>query len=361
MSATLEDVPPVLAGMSTARRTLTTLGATAAFAAFALSLRRRFPVAGKVVLVTGGSRGLGLAIAETFGRAGARLVLTARDADELARARQLLVQRGAAASPEEVITLPCDLRDQNAVEQMITTAASVAGPIDVLINNAGIIVVGPVENQPLSAFRDAMETNYFGAVYTTLALLPSMLARTPGRDGARGHIVNISSIGGKMAVPHLLPYSASKFAITGFSQGLYAELKPKGIHVTTVCPGLMQTGSPGKALVVGNRAEEFRWFHLGASLPGAAASAAHAARRILAATERGTAEISITPQAAIAGRVAQSLPEVMLPILAFANEYLLPAPVPGGPQQPQPGEQHQGKAVRPLTKAGDHAASLWNQ
>jgi short-subunit dehydrogenase len=284
----------------------------------------------------------------------ARLILTARDEQELARARQLLVERGAAPSSQAITLLPCDVTDPKAVAQMAASATSELGSIDILINNAGIITVGPAENQPLEAFREAIEVNYFGMVHATLAVLPQMLAR------AEGAIVNIASIGGKVAVPHLLPYSASKFAAVGWSQGLRAELRSKGIRVTTVCPGLMRTGSPGKALYVGNRANEFRWFHLGASLPLVSCSAGHAARRILRAVESGEGELAITPQAAIAARLAQLAPAVTGGLLSLVNTLLLPAPV-GANRLPVPGDLVSEKALRPLTVAGDRAASTWNQ
>ena len=331
----------------------------------AASRRRAHPVAGKVVLITGGSRGLGLALAETFGLAGARLVLTARDEAELERARALLVERGAAPAPEYITLLSCDLTDAAAVEQTIASATLLLGRIDILINNAGIISVGPAENQPLDAFREAMEVNYFGMVHATLAVLPQMLARAHGRSSTgssadAGTIVTIASIGGKVAVPHMLPYSASKFAAVGWSQGLHAELSNKGIRVITVCPGLMRTGSPGKALFVGNREEEFRWFHLGASMPVVSCSAGHAAARILRAVETGESELAITPQAAVAARCAQLVPGLTAGLLSWANTFLLPVPIAEN-RLPLPGDLVSGKALRPLTAAGDRAASTWNQ
>ena len=342
----------------------TTLACAAGLAAWvAATARRRYPVAGKVVLITGGSRGLGLALAEAFGKAGARLLLTARDEAELERARELLVERGAVPSRQSITLLPCDVTDAAAVEQMVADATRLLGQVDVLINNAGIITVGPAENQPLEAFREAMEINYFGMVHATLAVLPQMLSRSrPGAHSPRdpGAIVNIASIGGKVAVPHMLPYSASKFAAVGWSQGLHAELRSRGIRVTTVCPGLMRTGSPGKALFVGNREEEFRWFHLGASLPLVSCSAGHAARRILEAVETGEGELAITPQAAAAARLAQVAPALTAGLLSLVNRSLLPAPVAGN-RSLVPGDLVSQKALRPLTAAGDRAASTWNQ
>jgi short-subunit dehydrogenase len=347
------------------------LAAAGITAAVAAGRRRRFPVDGKVVLITGGSRGLGLALAEVFGCAGARLVLTARDEAELRRAQALLVARGAAVHADSITVLPCDLTDAAATEQMVAQATSIMGRIDVLINNAGLITVGPAENQPLEAYREAMEINYFGMVHATLAVLPQMMTRAAsgsllaGKRPRRmrvnaGAIVNIASIGGKFAVPHLLPYTASKFAATGWSQGLRTELRRRGIRVTTVCPGLMRTGSPGKALFVGSREEEFRWFHLGASLPGLACSATHAANRILRAVETGEGELTITPQAAVAARLAQLMPSVTSALLTLANNLVLPEPVAEN-RLPLPGDLVSEKALRSLTAAGDRAAGVWNQ
>jgi NAD(P)-dependent dehydrogenase (short-subunit alcohol dehydrogenase family) len=111
-------------------------------------------------------------------------------------------------------------------------AARELGTIDVLVNNASVIQVGPVSDHAVEDFEAAMATNFWGAAYTTLAALPVM------RAAGRGRIVNIGSIGGKIGVPHVLPCSGSRFALVGFSEGLHAELTPAGILVTTVCPGL---------------------------------------------------------------------------------------------------------------------------
>jgi NAD(P)-dependent dehydrogenase (short-subunit alcohol dehydrogenase family) len=177
---------------------------------------------GKVALITGGPRGLGYAIAQELALSGARLALTSRHAAELESARARLLASGRA-TPVDVWVYPCDLSVEPTVPEMV---AAHFGRIDVPVNNAGIILVGPLESQTLDSFREAMNVNFFGAVHATLAVLPQMLER---RGGA---IVNISSIGGKVAFPHLLPYVASKFAITGWSQGPRAELAGKGIRVT---------------------------------------------------------------------------------------------------------------------------------
>jgi NAD(P)-dependent dehydrogenase (short-subunit alcohol dehydrogenase family) len=293
----------------------------ASYALLSKPARRR---QGQVVLITGGSRGLGLALAERYGRSGAKLILTARDIDELHRARYTLLANGAVQSPNDVLLIPANLTDAAQATMLIEHAISHFGRIDVLINNAGIIEVGPVENQPIAAYRRAMATNFFAALHTTHAALPHLLHRAP-TDGDAA-IVNIASIGGKFAVPHLLPYVASKFALVGFSEGLHAELRHKGIRVTTVCPGLMRTGGEAHAEYTGQTKKEKRWFTLAAKTPLIAASVAHAANKIYNAVAAGRAEITITPQAWLAARVAGIAPSTTQYLASLANQLLLPAP-----------------------------------
>jgi NAD(P)-dependent dehydrogenase (short-subunit alcohol dehydrogenase family) len=301
-----------------AAQLLTGIAATAA----AYVLRSRAPKRkeAQVVLITGGSRGLGLALAERYGRAGAKLILAARDHDELTAARYTLLARRAVHSPDDVLIIPADLTDATQAASLIEHAISHFGHIDVLINNAGIIEVGPVENQPIAAYRRAMATNFFAAVHTTQAVLPHMLRHKSGS------IVNIASIGGKFAMPHMLPYVSSKFALVGFSQGLHAELRHKGIRVTTVCPGLMRTGGEVNAHYTGQLRKEERWFTLAAKTPVIAASVNYAADKIFQAASTGRAEITITPQAWLAARAAGLAPETTQYLASLANHFLLPAP-----------------------------------
>ncbi|HEX2250393.1 MAG TPA: SDR family oxidoreductase, partial [Gemmatimonadales bacterium] len=199
-----------------------------------------YTIQGKTVLITGGSRGLGLALAREFARWGARLAICGRDPEALERARASLARAGG-----EVIAVPCDVTDQRSVESLVEEVRRRLGPVDILINNAGVIEVGPAETMSVVDFEEAMGTNFWGMVYPTLAVLPEMRERKTGR------IVNITSIGGKLGIPHLLPYSASKFAAVGFSQGLRAEIAGEGVKVVTVVPGLMRTGSPRNAIFRG--------------------------------------------------------------------------------------------------------------
>jgi short-subunit dehydrogenase len=299
-------------------------GALAAAAAYALRPTPTPRRSGQIVLITGGSRGLGLALAERYGRAGAKLILTARDVDELTAARQTLLDRQAVDSPHDVLLIPADLTDPDQALLLIDHAVSHFGRIDVLINNAGIIEVGPVENQPIAAYHRAMATNFFAALHTTHAALPHLLRRDPIHGDAA--IVNIASIGGKVPVPHMLPYVASKFALVGFSESLHTELRHKGIRVTTVCPGLMRTGGEAHASFTGQTKKEQRWFTLAARTPVLAASVRHAANKIYSAVADGRAEITITPQAWLAARVAGLAPETTQYLTSLANRLLLPAP-----------------------------------
>jgi short-subunit dehydrogenase len=270
----------------------------------------------QVVVVTGGSRGLGLLLAHEFAAKGARVVICARDAEELARAREELASGGA-----DVIAVPCDIRDRDQVVRLVDEAHARWGRIDVLVNNAGIITVGPLEEQTLTDFENSMSDMFWGMVYTTFAVLPEMRARHAG------HIVNITSIGGKIAVPHLLSYEAAKFAAVGFSEGLRAESRKDGIAVTTVIPGLMRTGSFVDAYFKGHNREEYAWFSLLSSLPLVSINAWRAARQIVRATARGESELIITIQAQVAVRLHGLFPGLTSDILGVVNRFL---PAPGG-------------------------------
>jgi short-subunit dehydrogenase len=294
-------------------------------------------------------------MAEEFGRNGARLVLTARNPYELENARKRLLSRGLGLQEEDILLLPCDLTHAEQTRAMVEQAIRHFGRIDVLVNNAGIITVGPVENQPLSAFYNAMETNFYAMLHATLAALPHMLERRAG------NIVNITSIGAKLAVPHLLPYSAGKFAALGFSQGLHAELRSKGIVVTTVCPGLMRTGSHTHALFTGDRAREYRWFSLAASLPFISTSARNAARQIVAATDAGRTEIAITPQALLAARLAQAMPACTATLMHWITKLVLPRPVGGADHALISGKDVRGKEWTPPRTLGRQAAQTCNE
>lgn len=313
---------------------------------------RRIKVRGQVVLITGGSRGLGLALAKEFGELGAKLVLASQDSAELVRAKSWLA-REASIGPDQILTVSCNLRRSEEANDLIKKATDVFGRIDILINNAGIITVAPVEHQTSEIFHDVMDTNFFSAVHCSLAVLPQMLSRRSGM------IVNIASVGGKVAIPHMLSYTASKFAEVGLSQGLHAELRSKGIHVVTVCPGLMRTGSHLNAQFSGDAPREYRWFSLLASMPGLSVSAEHAAGRIVRAVQRGETEIAISPQAVLAARLAPALPSITARAMSIANSFL-----PKSTKKVEEilkGSQVRERELRPAASLGARTAQRYNQ
>ena len=332
------------------------LGLTAAVGACGIVLNRlvrasrAIDFAGSSVLIFGGSRGLGLEIARQLAAEHAHVMLAARNDNELERARADLGARGLTAA-----TLSCDIRDRRQVEAAITRMIDEYGAIDVLINDAGIIQVGPIEHMTIADFEDAMATHFWGPLFAIQAALPHMR-----RAGAR-RIVNISSIGGKIAVPHLVPYTASKFALTGLSEGLRAELAREGFAVTTVCPGLMRTGSTYNAMFKGKHRREFTWFHLADSVPGVSIGARRAARQIINACRYGDPELIITPAARLAIAFNGVAPSMTARLLSSANR-LMPLPAENGGDEARKGWQSTSTmAPSFVTRLADRASTENNE
>lgn len=310
---------------------------------------REYDFKDKTVLITGGSRGLGLVLAREFARQGARIAICARDPEELDRARADLKARGAS-----VLAVPCDVTERAQVGELINTVRQHFGGIDVLVNNAGLIQVGPFEVMTLEDYEQAMKVHFWGPLYTMLAVLPLMRRRRGGR------IVNISSIGGKISVPHLLPYSASKFALVGLSEGLRAELQKDGVVVTTVCPGLMRTGSPRNASFKGQHREEYAWFSISDALPVTSMNAERAASQIVEACRRGDAEVVLSLQAQLAVKFHALFPGLTADILGIINR-LLPAPGGIGRGQVKGKESESAASPSLLTALSDMAAQRNNE
>jgi NAD(P)-dependent dehydrogenase (short-subunit alcohol dehydrogenase family) len=243
----------------------------------------RYTLRDKVAVITGGSRGLGLVLARHVCAQGGNVALIARDPDELARAKADLAPGGGA-----VLTIQCDLLDITQIQPAVRQIIDRFGKIDILINNAGIIEVGPLEHMTREDFERAMRLHFWAPFELITQVVPEM------RIWGGGRIVNISSIGGKVAVPHLAPYSVSKFALTGFSDAVRAELARDNIHVTTVAPGMMRTGSHVNAKFKGKHDIEFAWFAASAGAPLVSMNADRAARKILAACRRGQPSLILT-------------------------------------------------------------------
>lgn len=313
-----------------------------AAAAGILALRRTLrgmrveDLAGHVALITGGTRGLGLLLARALVQAGCTVSLCARNAAELSRAEDEL--RGLGG---EVLAFRCDVSQRADVEAFVRATEDRFGRVDICVNNAGIIQVGPLEAMTLADFEEAMAVMFWGVVYPTLAVLPGMRARR------HGHIVTITSIGGKVAVPRLLPYTAAKFAAVGFSQGLRAELAGSGVRVTTVVPGLMRTGSFLHARFAGRPADEYTWFSLGASLPVLSMDAGRAARRIVEAIRRGESEVILTFPAEVAVRLHGLLPGQTADVLGAVHRWVLPSGS-ADARRVEPGWRVQETRRRPL-------------
>jgi NAD(P)-dependent dehydrogenase (short-subunit alcohol dehydrogenase family) len=304
---------------------------------------------GRAVLITGGSRGLGLGLAREMAVQGARLAICGRDPESLERARASLARIGA-----EIVAVPCDVRDRNSVRELVAEVRRALGPVDILINNAGVIEVGPAETMSVADYEEALGTNFWGMLYPTLEVLPEM------RQQGGGRIVNITSIGGKLGIPHLLPYSASKFAAVGFSQGLQAELAADGIKVITVVPGLMRTGSPRNAIFRGRHRAEYAWFSISDSLPGLSVSVERAARRIVEACRRGDAEVLFPALARVAAAANALAPGVTANLLGMVDR-LLPGASGTDSTRHTGAESQSWLSPSWLTQLGDQAARKYNQ
>jgi NAD(P)-dependent dehydrogenase (short-subunit alcohol dehydrogenase family) len=299
-----------------------------------------------VVVVTGGSRGLGLLMCRELALQGARLAILAREPDELDLARREL----AAIGGHRVLALRCDVGEREEVQEAIDAAAERFGRLDVLINNAGVVQVGPLAHMTIQDFEDTMRVHFWGPLYATMAALPHL------RRQGGGRIVNISSIGGKVAIPHMLPYSASKHALCGLSNGLRTELAKERIYVTTVCPGLMRTGSHVNALFKGKRDEEFSWFAVSDSLPLTSIGGRRAARRIVEACRHGEPHLTITPQARAAAAAATLAPGLTARALELVDRFL-PGPAGEDGREARPGWQSASRwAPSLLTRLSDEAA-----
>ena len=272
---------------------------------------RRFSWDQKRVLVTGGSRGLGLVIARQLASKGVRLAICARTPEQLKRAVDELRTSGG-----DVIGIECDVRDPDSVKNMFAQVEHAYGNVEVLFNVAGVIEVGPFDSMTMDDFENSMQTNCWGTLRTIQAALPGMRVQGWGR------IMNIASLGGQRAVPHMLPYAASKFATVGMSNGLRAELKHENILVGTACPGLIRTGSPRNAMFKGKHRKEYAWFSIGDSLPLMSMSAEEAASQIIEACQQGRGEFIVASPLNLVIHMQRYFPTLTQEILALMDQLL---------------------------------------
>jgi NAD(P)-dependent dehydrogenase (short-subunit alcohol dehydrogenase family) len=323
-------------------------------AKYAMRQSRHFEWRGKRVLLTGGSRGLGLVLARKLIAQGARLAICSRTAKDLEIAHNELASLLATVPAGQVASATCDVGDPQQVSKFVRQVVQEFGGVDVAINAAGIIEVGPWESMTKDDFEECMSTNCWGALNTARAVFPFM------KQQGWGRILNVASFGGQVPFPHLAPYNVSKFALVGLSTSLRAEFAKDNILVVTVCPGLMRTGSPRNATFKGQNRKEYAWFSISDSLPVLSLDAEDAADRILRACQDGDPLVEIPGVLAPLLLAARWAPNWTIELLAVVNR-LLPA-MGGIGQQQAKGYESESKLTRsPLTRLGDIAAARNNE
>ncbi len=327
------------------------IGVILAWAVLRAILRwvRAMELRDRVILITGGSRGLGLVLARFCLRAGAHVAICGRDGERLERAREELERR-----ENELLAVRCDVAHPEEAQRLVEEVLNRFGRIDVLINNAGVLQVGPQETMTVADYEEAMGVHFWGPLHLITRVVPEM------RRQGEGRIVNIASLGGKISLPHMLPYVASKFALAGFSQGLREELRRDGILVTTVFPGLMNTGSPRNADFKGQHRKEYAWFSISDALPGLSMPAERAARQILWACRNGDAQVILSMPAVLGIKLHALFPVTAIRLLTFINRIL---PGPGGIGQRKAKGSASTSRFSPSwwTTLGDRAASRNNE
>lgn len=253
-------------------------------------------------------------MARRFAKEGASLALLARSADQLRTAAAELAAFGVP-----VLARVCDVREREAVRDAIDDIVRTFGQIDVLVNNAGVIQVTPFVHASMRDFEDSIATHLWAPLHTINAALP-YLAHT------RGRIVNIASVGGRVAIPHMSPYCAGKFALVGLSEALHAELAPFGVSVTTVSPFLMRTGSHRNVVVRGQHRKEAALFALGSSTGLTAMSADRAADQIVRAAASRRSHVSPGWPSRLAAAGQGLSPEVVSAVSTLMTRLALPSP-----------------------------------
>lgn len=302
-----------------------------------------------VAVVTGASRGLGFLLARELADRGHDLVVNARSEPGLAVAAAELAEHGAT-----VVTVTGDVADPAVGQRLVDTALERFDRLDVLVTNAGSIQVGPALAMRTHDFTNAMDVMFYGVLHPVLAALPAFVERGAGR------ILVVSSIGGKLPAPHLLPYVAAKHAAVGFAEGLRVEVARHGVSVTCAVPGLMRTGSPRNALFTGDQPAEHRWFTLGDSLPLVSTDAERAARTLVRAALKGRPEVAPTPLAKIGMRVHGLAPSTTMRLIGLV-ERLLPSDETPRPMRPGHAVERPARWFDTVTALTRRAARRYHQ
>ncbi len=299
----------------------------------------------------GASRGLGFIMATDLAKRGHDVAICARSADTLEEAAEELRAHGGTVLP-----ITCDVTDADDVEAFVQRVSTELGPIDVAIHVAGVIQVGPVEAVTREHFAASINIMLWGPINMALAVLPSMRKRRSGRIGV------VTSIGGKLSPPRLLPYATAKFGAVGFTEGLSAELAGTGVTATTLVPGLMRTGSHGQAQFFGDASKQYAWFGPAASLPLLSMDAEKAAEKMVDAVLKGKRVALVSLLSHLASRAHGLAPNLTVR-LNQGLSLLLPK---GTNSETVSGDEAR-KGLKPdgivskLTTLGDRAAARFNE
>ncbi|MBC7385968.1 MAG: SDR family oxidoreductase [Cryobacterium sp.] len=314
----------------------------------------------ETVLITGGTRGLGLAIAEIYAKRGMNIAVCSRTEVDLDKAVNHLLPFSPRIKVKGYV---CDVGNEEEVLSLLEKISHDFGIIDILVNNAGVIISAPALATSVKDMKSTMDSNLLGMIHTSMALAPKMAERRAGR------IINVASIGGVVPVPHLLAYGTSKFGAVGFSTSLGLELKRFDVSVTTVCPTLIRTGSYLHALFKGKTKQEMNWFTVASTYPFLSKSAESVAAAIVRAGDRRKLFAVIGLNAKIARLGFALFPNLTLSIMDRVNR-LLPA------EGTHPNEELEKfrqddpltgaevialTGIHPETKAGADAATRWNE
>lgn len=302
---------------------------------------------GKVAVVCGASRGLGLAVAKRLSEEGCKVAICARSADDLEEARGMLI--GPAYAEQ------CDLRNERDTALFIANVERMLGPVDLLVANAATITVAPIDALEPHDFREAMDTTFYTSLHAAMAILPFMEKR------GKGTIAFVTSIGGKVGVPHLAPYCAAKFAAVGFAETLRAEVAEKGIDVVTIVPGLMRTGSHLHVQVKGDVENEYAWFGASATTPVIAMHADRAAERIVTGIRTHKKQIVFTPEARFAARTKDLMPNVWAKAMSVVASFLPKGTSKASMEGEEIEELSDKPAVRFVRERGEAPALRHNQ
>lgn len=308
---------------------------------------------GPVALVAGASRGLGLIISRELAQRGCRVAGLSRNGPALDAARDTMAGWG-----HDFLPYVADVGNDASLREVVEQVERELGPVEVAIHVAGVIQVGPEECFDRSHYEDAINTMLWGPINLTQALLPGMRQRRRGRLGV------VTSVGGMISVPHLVPYSTAKFGAVGYTRGLSFDLAGTGVTATTIVPGLMRTGSHVQAVFVGNAQAEYAWFAPGASLPLLSMDAERAAAKMVDGVLRGRGIVLLSPLSKIGARVYGLAPVTAGAALGLMSRLLPKAPATGGGTGVlghDARERLSSGIVEGLTTLGNRASSRYNE